>query len=47
MLSLHRVMFCTGIDLDDIVQIDCLANKYFNFLLLFIGLSHHLILCSM
>ena len=29
MLNLHRVMFCTGIDLDDIMQIDCLAYKYF------------------
>ena len=25
MLNLHRVMFCTGIDFDDIVQIDRLA----------------------
>ena len=29
MLNLHRVLFCTGIDLDDIMQIDCLAYKYF------------------
>ena len=29
MLNLHRVLFCTGIDLDDIKQIDCLAYKYF------------------
>ena len=29
MLNLHRVMFCTGIDLDDIMHIDCLAYKYF------------------
>ena len=25
MLNLHRVLFCTGIDLEDIMQIDCLA----------------------
>ena len=25
MLNFHRVLFCTGIDLDDIMQIDCLA----------------------
>ena len=25
MLNLHRVLFCTGIDLDDIMQIDCSA----------------------
>ena len=31
MLNLHRVQFCTGIDFDDIMQIDCLANKYFVF----------------
>ena len=31
MLNLHRVLFCTGIDLDDIMQIDCLAFKYFVF----------------
>ena len=29
MLNLHRVLFCTGIDLDDIMQIDCLAYEYF------------------
>ena len=29
MLNLHRVLFCTGIDLDDIMQIDRLAYKYF------------------
>ena len=28
MLSLHVVLFYTGIDLDDIMQIDCLAYKY-------------------
>ena len=28
MLNLHRAIFCTGIDLDDIMQIDCLAYKY-------------------
>ena len=28
---LHRVLLCTGIALDDIVQIDCLASKYFVF----------------
>ena len=31
MLNLHRVLFCTGIDLDDIMHIDCLAYKYFVF----------------
>ena len=31
MLNLHRVLFCTGIDLDGIMQIDCLAYKYFVF----------------
>ena len=31
MLNLHRVLFCTGKDLDDIMQIDCLAYKYFVF----------------
>ena len=31
MLNLHRVLFCTGIDLGDIMQIDCLACKYFVF----------------
>ena len=31
MLNLPRVLFCTGIDLDDIMQIDCLAYKYFVF----------------
>ena len=33
MLNLHRVRFCTGTDLDDIMQIDCLADKYFVFYL--------------
>ena len=31
MLNLHRVLFRTGIYLDDIIQIDCLAYKYFAF----------------
>ena len=31
MLNLYRVLFCTGIDLDDIIKIDCLAYKYFVF----------------
>ena len=31
MLNLHRVLFCTGIDLDDIMHIDYLAYKYFVF----------------
>ena len=31
MLNLHRVLFCTCIDLDDIMQIDCLAYQYFVF----------------
>ena len=30
MLNLHRVLFCTGIDRDDIMQIVCLAYKYFD-----------------
>ena len=29
MINLHRALFCTGIDRDDIMQIDCLAYKYF------------------
>ena len=28
MLNLHSVLLCTGIDLDDIMQIDCLAYKF-------------------
>ena len=31
MLNLHRVLFCTGIGLDDIMQIDYLAYEYFVF----------------
>ena len=31
MLYLHRVLFCTVIDHDDIMQIDCLAYMYFVF----------------
>ena len=31
MLNLYRVLFCTGKDLDDIMQIDCLAYKKFVF----------------
>ena len=31
MLNLYRVLFCTGIDLDGIMQIDCLAYMYFVF----------------
>ena len=31
MLNLHRVLFRTGIHLDDIMQIGCLAYKYFVF----------------
>ena len=31
MLNLHKVLFCTGIDLDDVMQIDCLAYRYFVF----------------
>ena len=31
MLNLRRVLFCTDLDLDDIMQIDCLAYKYFVF----------------
>ena len=49
MLNLHRALLCTGIDLDDVVQIDCLAYtcKYFVFLSVFIGWLQHLVLCSM
>ena len=49
LLNLHRVLFCTGtgIALDDIVQIDCLAFKYFvKYLSHFIGWLQHLALCS-
>ena len=35
MLNLHRVLFCTGIDLHDIMQTDCLACKYFVFFIAF------------
>ena len=31
MLNLHRVLFCTRIDLDAIMQTDCLAYEYFVF----------------
>ena len=31
MLNLNRVLYCSGIDLDDIMQIDSLAYKYFVF----------------
>ena len=31
MLNLHRGPFCTVIDLDDMMQIDCLVYKYFVF----------------
>ena len=31
MLNLYRVLFCTGIDLDDIMHIDCLTYTYFVF----------------
>ena len=31
MLNLHGVLFYAGKDLDDIMQIDCLAYKYFVF----------------
>ena len=31
MLNIHRVLFCTGLDLDDIIPIDCLVYKYFVF----------------
>ena len=31
MLILYRVLFCTGIDLDDIMQIYCFAYEYFVF----------------
>ena len=43
MVNLYRVLICTGIDLDDIMQIDCLANKYF----IFTGWLQHLVLRSM
>ena len=32
MLILHRVLFCTHIDLDDIMQIDCLFSIAFHWL---------------
>ena len=32
MLNLQRVLFYTGIDLHDIMQIYCLAHKYFVFI---------------
>ena len=32
MLNLNRVLFCTGITLDDIMPIDGLAYKYFVFI---------------
>ena len=35
MLNLHRVLFCTGIYLDDIMQIDCLAYNFFLFSIAF------------
>ena len=42
MLNLHRVLFCTGIDLDDIMQIECLAYKNFVFYRFsFIGWLQH------
>ena len=31
MLNLHRVLFCTGIYLDNIMQIDCLAYTVSHF----------------
>ena len=31
MLDFHRVLFCTGIDFDDNMQMDSLAYKYFVF----------------
>ena len=47
MLNLHRVVFCTGIDLDDIMQIDCLAYKFFVFNRFSLVGKKHLVLCSM
>ena len=32
MLNLHRVLFCISIDLDDIMQINSFAYKYFVFI---------------
>ena len=45
MLNLHRILLCTGIDLVDIMQIDCLAYKHF------VSIAFHwlvttLVLCS-
>ena len=37
-----RVLFCTGIDLDDIMQIDCLTYKY---LLNIVMILYEQILC--
>ena len=31
MVNLHRVLFCTGINLNDIMKIDCFAYKYIVF----------------
>ena len=45
MINLHRVLFCIGIDLDDIMQINCLAYKYFVFN--HFSLVSYVVLCSM
>ena len=45
MLNLHRVLFCTGIDLDDIMQIDCLAYKYFGFFNRFLLVDYNIWCC--
>ena len=44
MLNLHRVLLCTGIDIDDIMQLTVWLIV-FCFLSLFIGWLHHLVLC--
>ena len=46
MLNLHGVLFCTGIDLDDIMQIVCLLISIL-FFIANIGWLQHLVLCSM
>ena len=48
MLNLHIVLFCTDIDLDEIMQIECLAYKnrvFYRFS--FIGWLQHSVFCSM
>ena len=49
MLNLHRVLFCTGIDLHDMMQIDCLAYKHFVFYRFFFLVDYniwHCVVCD-